>query len=439
MRNILTLMTFSGLILSLNAQITISSSAMPSAGDTLRYSTTSALGLDSAWKKPGASQQWDFSKLTATSQGLYEYKSANKTPYAFYFFGQLGLKTADSLGAGPLVFKNIYSFYNKSTSVFKTDGVGYSYSGIPLSANYTDPDEVYQFPLQYHDSDVSTFRFVFSIPGQTVFSFVQAGKRTNVVDAYGSIKTPYGTYSDVIRVRTFVDEVDTIASQFLNTPIARRTLSYKWLATTEKIPVLEIIGSVSPKGVFTPNTINWRDKYLGGTTTNPLGINASFDVDKVKGTVSVDTFKFTNNTTPFASSYSWTFTPSTGVNFVNGTSANSKNPEVVFSMGATYSVKLKASVATSTDDTLRSDLIFVGWGVGTKEFEVANQWFPNPVSTVLNFNGIKRPKTVKIISSTGQIIEPNWKNETSINVENLANGIYLLQTENYSFRFIKSN
>jgi hypothetical protein len=247
---------------SLNAQITITSSSMPASGDTLRYSTASPLNIDSTWMARGGNQNWDFSTLSSIGQGLYEYKSANKTPYAFYFFGQIGQKTADSLGGGPFLFKNIYSFYSKTTSVFKTEGLGYSYSGIPLASKYTDEDEIYQFPLQYNDSDVSTFHFVFSIPGQTLFSFVQGGTRTNVVDAWGSIKTPYKTYSDVIRVMTLVDEVDTLVSQFTKFPIVRKQVSYKFLATTEKIPVLEVVGTLSVNGSFTPTVINYRDKYI---------------------------------------------------------------------------------------------------------------------------------------------------------------------------------
>lgn len=260
---------------------------MPASGDTLRYSSASPLNIDSTWMARGGNQNWDFSNLTSIGQGLFEYKSANKTPYAFYFFGQIGQKTADSLGGGPFLFKNIYSFYTKSSTVFKTEGLGYSYSGIPLASMYTDEDEIYQFPLQYNDSDVSTFRFVFSIPGQTLFSFVQAGKRTNVVDAWGSIKTPYKTYSDVIRVMTFVDEVDTLVSQFTKIPIARKQVSYKFLATSEKIPVLEVVGTLSAKGVFRPTIINYRDKYLAtpNASSNDIQKQTNIYPNPTKGKV----------------------------------------------------------------------------------------------------------------------------------------------------------
>ncbi len=282
---------------SLNAQITISSSSMPASGDTLRYSTAAPLNIDSTWMTRGGNQNWDFSTLTPITQGLFEYKSANKTPYAFYFFGQIGQKTADSLGGGPFLFKNIYSFYTKSTSVFKTEGLGYSYSGIPLASKYTDEDEIYQFPLEYNDSDVSTFRFVFSIPGQNLFSFVQAGTRTNVVDAWGSIKTPYKTYSDVIRVMTLVDEVDTLVSQFTKFPIARKQLSYKFLATSEKIPVLEVVGILTPNGVFTPTIINYRDKYLASPNASNTVIQKQALVypNPTKGKVFFEGYKAVDN------------------------------------------------------------------------------------------------------------------------------------------------
>ncbi len=206
---------------------------------------------------------------------MREYKSAAKTPYAFYFFGQTGLKTADTIGGGPISFTNVYSFYSATNSVFKAEGLGYSYSGIPLASMYEDEDEIYQFPLEYNDSDVSTYKFTFAIPGQQLFSFKQAGVRTNVVDAWGSIKTPYKEYKDVIRVRTFVDGTDTIETQFFTQGFPRKQVIFQWLSSSEKIPVMEVSGQLSPTNQFIPNQIRFRDKYNGlssGGGFNPLGV-----------------------------------------------------------------------------------------------------------------------------------------------------------------------
>jgi hypothetical protein len=426
----------------LNAQITISSSSMPASGDTIRYATASPAKIGTTWMARGGSQSWDFSKLTATGQGLYEYKSANKTPYAFYFFGQIGQKTADSLGGGPILFKNIYSFYTKSTSVFKTEGLGYSYSGIPLASKYTDEDEIYQFPLQYNDSDVSTFRFVFSIPGQSLFSFVQAGKRTNVVDAWGSIKTPYKTYSDVIRVMTFIDEVDTLVTQFTKFPIERKQVSYKFLATSEKIPVLEVVGTLSAKGVFTPTIINYRDKFTS-TPGGNSGLAADFTVDRDTGTVNVDTFNFTNLTQPFAFTNAWKFTPAAGVRYVKGTSSSSANPSVVFANGGLYSVNLKATSGPLTGDTTINDMIFIGWGVGNKVIQRQFKVYPNPAKSKVYFEGHASVENIQILDVLGKVVSKEQfsyvvnNNVLQIDIASLPDGVYFVDVNNSVYRIIK--
>ena len=248
--------------LSVIAQPSITSASMPKAGDTLRYSTASPTTLPTNFETGGANMSWDFSKITALTQTLNNYYSASKTPYGFYFFGQIGQKTADTIGAGPITLTNVYSFYTNSTKVFKAEGIGYQYSGFPLASMYKDDDEIYQFPLNYGDVDTSTFNFKFSIPGD-LFALVQSGTRVNNADGWGTIKTPFGEYKDVLRLKTYVDEIDTVTSQFGKFPIPRKTLTYRWLSTSERIPVMEIQGTiVAQTGKFTPTQVRYRDGYI---------------------------------------------------------------------------------------------------------------------------------------------------------------------------------
>ena len=246
-------------VLATNAQITISSKNMPKAGDTARVSLALSTNLPTGWRSAGANKTWDFSKLNPTGTQLREFKASFRTPYAFYFFNQVGEKIADTLGGGPLTFTNVHNFYSTTNSVYKAEGLGYSVTGIPLAANYTDDDEIYQFPLEYNDSDVSTFRFKFEVPGQQLITYIQQGTRTNVVDAYGSIKTPFKTYSDVIRVKTIMNQVDTIVSPLGKTGIPRHQVIYKWLAQGEVVPVLEIRGTQAIGGTFTTTEVFFRD------------------------------------------------------------------------------------------------------------------------------------------------------------------------------------
>lgn len=452
MQKIVSLFTFILLVCGLSAQITITQNAMPVTGDTLRYSTASPADIGKGWMKKGGSQSWDFSTLKSNGSALYEYLSANKTPYAFYFFGQIGQKTADSIGAGPFLFKDIYSFYTKSSTVFKTEGLGYQYSGFPLAAKYTDDDEIYSFPLEYNDSDVSTFRFVFSIPGQTAISFIQGGKRTNVVDAWGSIKTPYKTYTDVLRVKTIVDEVDTIVSPLGKTPIPRKQVLYKFLATTERIPVLEVVGTENASGVFTPTVINYRDKYQStGGNTNFL--TANFAVDKTKGEVRKDTFYFDNLTVPFSTSYQWEITPSTGVTYVNNTDNTSQTPSVVFNNAGTYSVKLTSSAGRFSDDTTMNDLIFVGWGLGldSKRENTSFLAYPSPVENNLYFRStlqtlvpLEYPELLSVYDVLGKKVMIKAQKDLQGNVlyysvDKLVPGVYWAQFGDlFSVRFLKN-
>lgn len=443
------LLMFNLATLTLFGQISITNSDMPVSGDTIRYSSANATNVGTSWMKKGGSQSWDFSKITPISSGLYEYQSALKTKYAFYFFGQTGLLTADTLGGGPLTFTNVYTFYSNSKSVYKAEGIGYTTSGIPLAANYKDEDEIYQFPLEYNDSDVTSFDFEFSIPGQNAFSFKQSGTRTNVVDAWGSITTPYGTYKDVIRVRTFVDEVDTIISVFGKTPIARKQMSYKWLSNKEHIPVLEIQGQIDNQGRFTPVTIQYRDSFRGlsgggGTGGNQPNFVADFKVNKIKGEVGIDTFKFTNLTKPFAATAQWEFNPSSGVQFVNGSSQTSLNPEVVFTQAGTYSVKLTSGGGPNSDDTTYNDLIFVGWGVGTETLTNNNfRVSPNPFKDrviIHPFDGQLTSNNISIYSVSGQNIQVDIQsvdNDYVLLTDRLPKGIYLLRIGNHTCRIIK--
>ena len=436
-------------------QISIKSNHMPKAGDTARVSLAPSLELPSNWQKSGANQFWDFSKLKPSGTQLRDYKSSFRTPYAFYFINQIGEKIADTLGGGPLTFTNVHNFYSNSSSVFKAEGLGYSVSGIPLAANYTDDDEIYQFPLEYNDSDVSTFRFKFEVPGQQFITYIQQGKRTNVVDAYGSISTPYKTYANVIRVKTILNQVDTLVSPLGKTGIPRPQVIYKWLSQNEVVPVMEIRGSIVANGTFTPTEVYYRDSFrdLPNGGGNPGGLVVDFEVDKKIGNAGTDVFTFTNKTRPFARSYEWSFLPNTGIQFVSGTDANSENPQVVFSEAGSYSVTLTAQSGPGVSrDTSFKDLIQIEWGAFKHKFEHNEagclQVYPVPSNEKLNvvftcptLVAIQWPEELSVFNSMGQkhaIRKIHTSNDDyHYAISDLPSGIYQLQFLGNRIHFIK--
>jgi hypothetical protein len=439
------------------AQIKIESKHMPSADDTARLSIASALSLPSGWQTPGAQKSWDFSKIEPTATRLQEYKSSLRTTYAFYFFNQIGEKIADTLGGGPLVFTNVQNFYVKNNNVFKAMGIGYTASGIPLASQYSDEDEIYQFPLEYNDSDVSTFRFKFEVPGQQFISYLQKGTRTNVVDAWGSITTPYKTYKDVIRVKTILDQVDSLVTPLGNTPIPRRQLIYKWLSTDEKVPVLEIRGTLV-NGTYTPSEVLYRDSFQGlpdiFNPTEPTNIRVDFSVDKNLGLAAADVFKFTNKTQPTASAYTWIFEPADGVGFVSNTTANLANPQVIFKNAGAYSVTLRAQFGPGvTRDTTFKDMISVSWGAFTQRHENNPNpcviVFPNPATQVLNLNftcptfaPVIYPDHLIVVDVSGKshtiYRQQNAARDDEYRVDHLAAGLYKVSFMGLGTHFMKN-
>ena len=271
---------------SLQAQLSIGRTNMPKAGDSMRYSTALPTALPSGWSsKVGASQIWDFSTFSQQSQSLVEYKSSLQTPYAFYFFGQIGLKTADSLGAGPIQFQNIYNFYSVSNSAFRAEGIGYSFSGFPLAANYEDEDEIYQFPLEYGDKDTSTFRFVFEVPGNA-FRLVQEGVRMNDVAGYGTIKLPGYASTNALLVKSNIIETDTLTTQFGQIPLPRNQVTFKWLTADQRLPVLEISGTPTGPGGFTATQIRYYNPNAAAVALVPSSLTLAYP-NPSSGTISL--------------------------------------------------------------------------------------------------------------------------------------------------------
>lgn len=269
MKKITTLIILCVLVNILNAQITITNSNMPGSGDTARYSNVSV--LDSVdYISTGANYTWDFSNLVPVSQGLYEYKpisQINPIYFAFFGFSAFGQKVMDSLNLGAFTIYDIYDFYSSNSTAFKAVGRGMEIQGFPIPSDYSDHDEIYQFPLNYSDIDNSTYAVSFQL--DTLIEYFQTGTRLNEVEGWGTIMTPYDTVS-CLKVKTTINEHDSIVVSGFGLPaIDRVKLEYKWLSLTEFVPMLEIKGE-EIFGFPVINSIRYRDNYIVGLGMDDL-------------------------------------------------------------------------------------------------------------------------------------------------------------------------
>ncbi|MDP2187898.1 MAG: T9SS type A sorting domain-containing protein [Sphingobacteriaceae bacterium] len=237
------------------AQISITRAEMPQNGDTVRVMNAIVppnLGVRLAATGPGYS--WDFSDLQPDRDELFSYRLGIQTPY-FYFLTAYGTQVQENLNLFVVNLEQLYDFYNLNNNRFAVTGKGFTVTGLPLPAFFTDPDEVFFLPLTYNRRDSSTFAFSLSIP--TVGDYRSRGGRKTEVDGWGTVKTPQGTF-ECLRVKSTVRTLDSITFNGLNIGIPLRTeVQYIWLAKGEKAPILKATGT-SFFGQFTPTTVQYR-------------------------------------------------------------------------------------------------------------------------------------------------------------------------------------
>lgn len=419
------------------AQIQISQANMPSINDTIRYSVSSSTSTN--FTQTGANYTWNYSTLNRTSQDLYRFQALSSTPYSTLAFtgmpfGAIGYKIADSVGTGQIAFKNIYNFYEKKSTGWSAVGTGFTISALPFPAGgvYKDKDEIYTFPLNYNDQDSTTFEVTTPL-GNVLFqlgTFKQKGYRINTVEGWGTITTPYGSNISCLKIKSRIVETDSvkITTPATNIGFQANRVEYRWLSTTEKIPVLEVTGTTN-NGTFTPNTIRYRDTYKA-VSGSPLLPRVKFTADKYSGKTTKDTFTFNNLSSPnIGLSYQWTITPSLGVRYVSGTSLSSKNPRLVFDSAGVYTIKLQATNLAGSKDSTATNMITISkdnvqsiYASSKSNLNV----YPIPSQGILYFNQAEFINLeCRIFDLNGKLIQTSIiDNNLSINIKNLAAGNY---------------
>lgn len=428
------------MVVKLGAQIQITQTHMPSINDTIRYST--ATGTTFNFVQKGANFNWNYSNLGITGQGLYKYEAVTSTPYSILLlsklpFGAIGYKVADSIGAGQFAFKNLYNFYEKKSNVWRSVGTGFTLSVLPVPTGgiNSDPDEIYTLPLNYNDSDFTTFQVTTPLGNQliTLGSYKQKGTRINKVEGWGTITTPYGSNIACLKIKSIVTEIDSIkiSTPAVNLGFPADRVEYRWLSTTEKIPVLEVIGT-EVGGNFTPTQVRYRDRFRN-PGASPLGPRIKFDADKYTGKAGKDTFYFINQSRPnIGNTYQWSFNPNKGIRFVEGTSATSGTPIVVFDSAGVYSVTLKGTNLGGSNDSTATNMITIqreGQNQSIGKIEQQQMAvYPNPVNGDIYLNQSELAGfSAYIFDYSGRLINQSIIDQRlTLSTSDLTTGSYIL-------------
>lgn len=264
---------------SATAQITYESTDYAAAGEEIIISKASPLGFFN-FAATGENHNWNFGSLSAQSQSTFSYQNPNSAGYKIswcsthgYLFNcnsqfnnnfNLATLVTEGFEGEEFGITNVVEHLDLSASSLETKMVGMTMGfgslGLPVAVDYESPDVIYQFPMNYGDNYTSNSSFNVEMPAVSGVE-IQYGAtitRTNTVQGWGSLITPYMTFPNVLKVKTVVQRQDTFTINGIGIPIPSTTVSYKWFDKNYGQPVLQADG-LEIFGIFIPTSVSYVD------------------------------------------------------------------------------------------------------------------------------------------------------------------------------------
>lgn len=378
------LVAFGWFSLPVISQVIVNQSDMPVAGDTLRVSITNV--VPAGYASTAMDTAWNYSILEALSQRVDTFVNVTATPvlYQFFFVLQGGANLASPRNSSPvpgLPVSQGFTFFKNSSSSYGDLGSAYTAQGIPLPAKYDNPDKLYQFPMSPGLTWSSVSAFAITVPNIAYYSTQRT--RSNIVDGWGSLLTPFGTFQ-TLRVKSTLAIHDSVYIDSLGAgfPINRSIIEYKWIAKGKGIPVLQ----VTEEGSLV--TATYRDIYR--MSAQPLTVNLGPDTAVAKGTTLALYATVTGGTPPYQVFWN---TLDTG-----------KTITVTVQNIQTYSVLVVDALQNFGSD---QKIVSIRYPPGIRENrETQLQVYPNPVHGIVRFtlNEASNEADIQVFTVHGKLV-----------------------------------
>lgn len=253
------------------SQITIDQNDMPSQGDSLHVSFANGVGaVDHTLAGPNF--YWDFSSLVPVAQQLYRFEAPTAIPFNFLSTLAFLNPSPDSLPVIGGIPSNFKDYFKNGSSGYRQNGMTFQYlqfTSFEIPVVFTAGDYVYRFPLNYGNQDTSDAAYAINFPPLPYIG--QSIHRENIVDGWGTLVTPYGTFM-ALRMVSVVQRIDTISLDSVTgfSIVRPLEIEYKWLANGIKIPVLEVDAQILFNTEVVTNVV-YRDIY--NNTLPQVGLN----------------------------------------------------------------------------------------------------------------------------------------------------------------------
>jgi hypothetical protein len=414
--------------LTSSAQSSYTSSNYAAVGDTFYMTNVNDFTLD--FETTGANINWNFGALTGFSQDKIMFRNPSSTGFNFLTFpyiyipGNTNLSSTNgnsntvTSGGQTYGISDQNDYFKKSTASLKQVATSYKFNLngllLPITSQFDAQDTVYTFPFTMGTTNNSLSSYTTSIP--SVLYQNTALDRTNLVDGWGTLITPYGTFTNALRINTTLVQNDTISVAGTGLPRTIRTSrELKWFDASKKYPLL-IVTQDSVGTNWVTSNVQFLDVQTDFQT------NAFFFYTPLAPTAGA-TVNFQNLSTN-ATTYNWDFgDPSSADN----TSAL-QNPEHIFANNGVYSVTLTASNPGFTNTV--TQIVVVG-----DFLNVDNTWkepikiAPNPFKDKINVIGLEANTDYELYNFQGKLV---YKGKTIENQDfsGLQKGFYLLKVKN---------
>ncbi|MFZ1332678.1 MAG: T9SS type A sorting domain-containing protein [Flavobacteriales bacterium] len=189
----LALITFA--TLPAHSQTLTNTTNNPTVGETWTQNSYTYLSEGAA----GASQTWNFSAAGTNSTFSQQFVTPASTPYVSNFPNA-----------------NIATMNGGDYSYMKVDATGWEIHGVHggsqgITIVYQDPEKILALPCSYNTTWTDNLAATFTSGG---IPATRAGSISGVADGYGTLIMPYGTVSNVLRVKTIEDYSDDLDGNY---------------------------------------------------------------------------------------------------------------------------------------------------------------------------------------------------------------------------------
>ncbi len=178
------------------------------------------------------------------------------------------------------------------------------------------------------------------------------------------------------------------------------------------------------KNISTTDT-KIKTNYINVSTNSGAKPVVDFIASKVTPSVNeiITLYDLTANN---ATSYKWTITPKE-YKFENGSVDTDRNPTVSFTMlNQKYTIKLDATNGNGSGTLTKTDYILTALSSNNNIQKYKVLLYPNPAKSQLYLKGLPANASIIIADVTGKSTIKSLNEDASIDVSNLASGIYFV-------------